>query len=97
MAELQNVISMLNTFYGLTTLSMTNIVAKQTRLSGQMNHVNEIRVVIDFLTIYHDEWLEIPVNVPRIDIMNQLRNILLYVEKPQCVLGVGKLGAMIRR
>lgn len=97
MTELQNTIAMLLEFYGLDAQTMSTITAGTTPLSSWTNHVNEIRSAIDFLTTYHDEWLEIPVNVPRADIMNQLRNVLLYVEKPQCVLGVGKLGAMITR
>lgn len=97
MTELQNTIAMLLEFYGLDAQTMSTIVAGTTPLSSWTNHINEIRAAIDFLTTYHDEWLEIPVNVPRADIMNQLRNVLLYVEKPQCVLGVGKLGAMITR
>lgn len=97
MTELQNTIAMLLEFYGLDPQTMPTITAGTTPLSSWTGHVNEIRAAIDFLTTYHDEWLEIPVNVPRADIMNQLRNILLYVEKPQCVLGVGKLGAMITR
>lgn len=97
MTELQNTITMLLEFYGLDAQIMSTITAGTTPLSSWTEHVNEIRAAIDFLTTYHDEWLEIPVNVPRADIMNQLRNVLLYVEKPQCVLGVGKLGAMITR
>ena len=97
MTELQNTIAMLLEFYGLDAQTMSTITAGTTPLSSWTGHVNEIRAAIDFLTTYHDEWLEIPVNVPRADIMNQLRNVLLYVEKPQCVLGVGKLGAMITR
>ena len=97
MTELQNTIAMLLEFYGLDAQTMSTITAGTTPLSSWTNHVNEIRTAIDFLTTYHDEWLEIPVNVPRADVMNQLRNVLLYVEKPQCVLGVGKLGAMITR
>ena len=97
MTELQDTIAMLLKFYGLDAQTMSTITAGTTPLSSWTGHVNEIRAAIDFLTTYHDEWLEIPVNVPRADIMNQLRNVLLYVEKPQCVLGVGKLGAMITR
>lgn len=97
MTELQDIITMLLEFYGLDAQTMSTITAGTTPLSSWTGHVNEIRAAIDFLTTYHDEWLEIPVNVPRADIMNQLRNVLLYVEKPQCVLGVGKLGAMITR
>lgn len=97
MTELQNTIAMLLEFYGLDAQTMSTIMAGTTPLSSWTGHINEIRAAIDFLTTYHDEWLEIPVNVPRADIMNQLRNVLLYVEKPQCVLGVGKLGAMITR
>ena len=97
MTELQDTIAMLLEFYGLDAQTMSTITAGTTPLSSWTEHINEIRAAIDFLTTYHDEWLEIPVNVPRADIMNQLRNVLLYVEKPQCVLGVGKLGAMITR
>lgn len=97
MTELQDTIAMLLEFYGLDAQTMSTITAGTTPLSSWTEHINEIRAAIDFLTTYHDEWLEIPVNVPRADIMNQLRNVLLYVEKPQCVLGIGKLGAMITR
>lgn len=97
MTELQDTIAMLLDFYCLDAQSVSTITAGETKLSSWTGHVNEIRAAIDFLTTYHDEWLEIPVNVPRADVMNQLRNVLLYVEKPQCVLGVGKLGAMITR
>lgn len=95
MTELQNVISMLLDFYGLEAQNMTNIVSGKTGLNAWTNHVNEIRSAVDFLTTYHDEWIEVPVNCPRADVVQQLRDIERYVEKPKCVLGIGKLGAMV--
>lgn len=97
MTELQDTIAMLLDFYGLEAQSVSAITAGETSLSSWTGHVNEIRAAIDFLTTYHDAWLDIPVNTPRADVMNQLRNVLLYVASPECVLGVAKLGAMITR
>lgn len=97
MTELQNAISMLLEFYFLDAQTMTSIIAGETQLAGWTSHVNEIRAAIDFLTTYHDEWLEIPANCPRVDVIQQLRDVVLDVEKPACVLGVGKLGAIVTK
>ena len=95
MTELQDAINMLLDFYGLNEQTMTNIVAGTTSLGGWTNHVNEIKSAIDILTTYHDDWLEIPVNCPRADVMQQLRDVIIYVEKPKAVLGIAKLGATV--
>lgn len=95
MTELQNNISILLHFYFLDEQNMTDIVAGETGLAGWTGHVEEIRSAIDFLTTYHDDWLAISANCPRADVMQQLRNVISYVEKPKCVLGICKLGAMV--
>lgn len=95
MTELQNAINMLLDFYGLITFGMTDIISGETPLSDWTNHVNEIRDAIDFLSTYHDDWLDIPVNCPKADVLQQLRDVLLDVEKPKAALGVMKLGAAV--
>lgn len=95
MTELQNNINMLLNFYHLTLQDLTSIISQETGLAGWTNHVNEIRNAIDFLTTSHTEWLDIPVNCPRADIIQQLRDVIEEVHKPPFILGIGKAGAVV--
>ena len=95
MTELQNNINMLLNFYHLTLQNLTNIISQETGLAGWTNHVNEIRNAIDFLTTSHTKWLDIPVNCPRADIIQQLRDVIEEVHKPPFILGIGKAGAVV--
>lgn len=95
MTELQNNINMLLNFYHLTLQDLTSIISQETGLAGWTNHVNEIRNAIDFLTTSHTGWLDIPVNCPRADIIQQLRDVIEEVHKPPFILGIGKAGAVV--
>lgn len=93
MTELQTYANGLLSFYSLGEEDMTTIVAGETSLGGWTDHVNEIRNAIDKIPEDHQSWIEIPVNCPRADVMQQLRNVLDEVEKPSFTLGKSKLRA----
>lgn len=93
MTELQTYTNGLLNFYNLGEESMTDIVAGETSLGGWTNHVNEIRNALDKIPEDHQSWIEIPVNCPKADVMQQLRDVLNEVEKPAFTLGKSKLRA----
>lgn len=93
MTELQTYANGLLSFYSLGEETMTNIVAGETSLGGWTDHVNEIRNAIDKIPEDHQSWIEIPVNCPKADVMQQLRDVLDEVEKPSFTLGKSKLRA----
>lgn len=81
MQELQDRTATLRTFYGLSAYTFTPIVAGQTSLAGWTAHVNEIRTALDEVYTVakktHAAWLTIPENRPRVDVMQQLRDVVL--------------------
>ena len=81
MQELQDRISTLRAFYGLSAYGFTNIVAGQTSLAGWSAHVLEIRTAIDEIAaqkgVTHAAWLAITENKPRVDVLQQLREVVL--------------------
>lgn len=77
MTEMQNRINDLLLFNGKEAYSFTSIEAGKTRLSGWTSHVTEIRNATDSLKPSHEDWLEITENRPRVDVMTQLRDIII--------------------
>ena len=95
MTEMQHAINVLLDFYGLGAQEMTSILSGETSLGGWTNHMTEIRNAVDLLSTEHEAWEEITVNCPKAATMQQLRDAIVAVQKPQFVLGVNKLGAMV--
>lgn len=93
MTELQTYANGLLSFYALGEEQMTQIVAGETSLGGWTEHVYEIRSAIDKIPASHTAWEDIPVNCPRASVIQQMRDVLMEVEKPAFTLGVSKLGA----
>lgn len=83
MTELQERVNTLRTFYGLSAYGFSTITAGTTKLSDWSAHAGEIRSAIDEVCSVagktHDAWLDIPVNCPRVDVMEQLRRIVLSI------------------
>lgn len=81
MQELQNRVATLRTFYGLSAYKFTTIVSGQTSLAGWTAHVLEIRSAIDEVAakkgVTHAAWLTITENKPRVNVMQQLRDVVL--------------------
>lgn len=77
MQELQDRVSTLRAFYGLSAYPFTTIVEGQTSLAGWTTHVNEIRAAIDGIGKSHETWLTITENKPRADVIQQLRDVVL--------------------
>lgn len=79
MQELQTSVAALRAFYGLSAYAFTEIIAGETSLGGWTAHVMEIRAAIDEIGKAHENWLEIPENKPRADVMQQLREVVLSI------------------
>lgn len=77
MLELQDRVATLRSFYNLSEYRFTAITAGETSLAGWTDHVLEIREAIDEMTQTHDTWLAITENKPRVDVMMQLRDVIL--------------------
>lgn len=77
MQELQERANTLRAFYGLAAYSFTNIVSGETGLKDWTAHVGEVRTAIDEISTKHDAWIDIPVNCPRADVIEQLRAVIL--------------------
>ena len=81
MTEMQDRVNTLRTFYGLSAYGFSTITAGTTNLAGWSAHVNEIRTAIDEVCSAsgksHEAWISFSVNCPRVDIMQQLRNVIL--------------------
>lgn len=75
MTELQDRVNTLRAFYGLSAYVFSPIDARG--IAGWTEHVNELRAAIDEMKVEHETWLEIPVNCPRADVMNQLRAVAM--------------------
>lgn len=77
MQELQARANTLRGFYALSAYNFTTITSGVTGIKDWTKHVNEIRAAIDEISTKHDAWLEIPVNRPRADVIEQLRAVIL--------------------
>lgn len=79
MTELQNSVNVLRVFYGLPKYEFTAITAGTTSLGGWSDHVAEIRAAVDEIGKSHAEWAEIIVNCPSVEVMEQLRAVVLAI------------------
>lgn len=79
MQELQDRANTLRDFYRLSAYNFTPVTAGVTGLKDWTAHVNEIRAAVDEITTDHAAWLEIPVNCPRADVIEQLRAVILAI------------------
>ena len=77
MTELQNLAEVSCNCHKVAAPSFTDIIAGETSLAGWTSHVEEIRNAIDTPGRNHDMWIEINVNCPRADVIQQLRDVLL--------------------
>lgn len=77
MQELQDRVTTMRQYYGLGRYEFSNIVAGETGLGRWTDHVMEIRAAIDEIGLQHETWLAIPENKPRVDVMMQLREVIL--------------------
>lgn len=77
MAELQDRVSTLRSFYGLTAYTFTPAIAGETGLALWRAQVEELRAAVDEISTAHDAWIDIPVNCPRADVIHQLRAVVL--------------------
>lgn len=81
MTELQQNINLLLGWYGLPPSPFTQITDSQsgagTYLKDWTKHIEELRVAIDRISKEHDPWISISVNVPRADVVMQLRDIVM--------------------
>lgn len=81
MAELQNRVNTLRTFYGLAAYGFTTITQGVTSLAGWTAHVAELRAAIDQICSAagktHGTWIAFSVNCPRADVIEQLRAVVL--------------------
>ena len=81
MTEMQNYINTLLVDKGLDAISFTEIIAKQTKLSGWIDHVNEIRDAVDLLGRSHEDWVELSGALPRANAISQLQDIVIGYSK----------------
>lgn len=77
MAELQDRVSTLRSFYGLTAYTFTPAIAGETGLALWRSQVEELRAAVDEISTAHDAWIDIPANCPRADVIHQLRAVVL--------------------
>ena len=77
MQELQDRVTTLRSYYGLGAYGFSSIVSGETSLGGWTAHVLELRAAIDEIGMSHETWLAITENKPRVDVMMQLRNVVL--------------------
>lgn len=77
MQELQDRANTLRTFYGLAEYNFTSVVSGETGLKDWTAHVTEVRAAVDEISTDHAAWLDIPVNCPRADVIEQLRAVIL--------------------
>lgn len=75
MLELQSRVNTLRAFYGLSAYAFSPIDARG--IAGWTDHVKEIRTALDEIGKEHDAWIDIPVNRPRADVLEQLRAVVL--------------------
>lgn len=79
--ELQDRVNTLRGFYGLSAYGFTTCTAGVTSLAKWTDLVNEIRTAIDQVCTAsgktHSAWISFTVNCPRVDVIQQLRDVVL--------------------
>lgn len=76
-SEMQDYLNlMLQLYKQMPAVNFTEVIANETNLKDWTNHINEIRNSFDLFNSPHEDWLEIPINQPKANVTNQLRDIL---------------------
>lgn len=75
MLELHDRVNTLRAFYGLSAYAFSPIDTHG--IAGWTAHVKEIRAAIDEIGATHEAWIDIPINRPRADVIEQLRAVVL--------------------
>jgi len=76
MTELQTNVNRQREALGYPAYKFLAIRAGYTGLNDWTYHVAELREAVDQITTAHEAWLPIPVNRPRVDVLQQLRNVV---------------------
>jgi hypothetical protein len=76
MTELHTNVNLLRVAKNLGEYSFTDIVQKESLLSGWNAHTAEIRAALDEVSTEHEEWLALGDNCPRLDVLLQLRRVV---------------------
>lgn len=76
MTELQERANVLRAYYAAAEAAFTPAVAEITSLALWKQQVEEVRAALDEINMQTVDWLEIPVNCPRADVMMQLRAVI---------------------
>lgn len=77
MIELQQWTALLSEYANNGTPTFTEAVPGETSLALWLSQVQEIRAVLDVISPSHEAWIDVNVNCPRVDVMTQLRNIIV--------------------
>lgn len=77
MLEMQERTNILRDFYKLPLAEFSPIVAELTPLALWKQHVEEIRAALDEITPEPVAWMDVPVNQPRADVMEQIREVIM--------------------
>lgn len=77
MLEMQERTNFLLAWYKKAQVQFSPIVAEITSLALWTQHVKEIRAALDKITPEPVEWLDIPANQPRADVMEQIREVIM--------------------
>lgn len=77
MTEIQQWTALLSEYANKGTPAFTEAVAGETSLAQWLSQVQEIRDVLDVIAPDHEQWIDVSVNCPRADVMEQIRSIIV--------------------
>ena len=77
MSEMQEWTALLSEYANNGTPTFTPAVPGETSLALWLTQVQEIRAVLDVISPEHDAWIEVAVNCPRADVMEQIRAVIV--------------------
>lgn len=77
MTELQEWAAVLSEYADNGTPTFTPAVPGETSLALWLTQVQEIRAVLDIVSPNHDAWIDVAVNCPRADVMEQIRAVIV--------------------
>lgn len=76
LTQLQERVSAIRAFYGLSAYTFTTITARQTKIAKWAALIGELRSAIDGITTNHAAWNTLEAGKPRIAHITQLRDII---------------------
>lgn len=76
LTQLQERVSAIRAFYGLSAYTFTTITARQTKIAKWASLIGEMRSAIDGITTNHAAWNTLEAGKPRIAHITQLREII---------------------